>query len=497
MSHDPHATRASRMALPGTRLLLYRVWIVVGAIIIAATVLNVMGVLAPMILFLVVGSLVAFIESPIVNALDQRGVPRGLAAFIGLVVVVAAIVCLFMVVIPVFINQMLEVFAQLPDQLRDLGNWVVDISHRFASLSSSSSSFASQLDRALGSLADLATNFGTDMATNFGRGIVPFISGFTSTLFLVFLGLVLAYWLALDYPRIHREIGMLLGEGKEANYRLVVAVISSSMGGYMRGMVVTSLVNGVLAWIGLAIIGHPYAALMGVLTGLLHLIPVIGPAVSAGVASIIALFYQPMMAVWTLVWTMVAQNVTDNVISPKVMQSSVQVHPAMSLTALVIGSALMGPIGMVVAIPLSAAIKGVFVFYFETDTGRQLVSYDGAIFRGTPFHDAEGKPVPAFDALGDDRFVGESRIVDEDATPEAHAMPKPKADLENPWDALSILHRLEREGKGAHDSAADGGPASSDGAAGSRDGRPAGDGPTPVDGSGADDSARRSSDPRG
>ena len=64
-----------------------------------------------------------------------------------------------------------------------------------------------------------------------------------------------------------------------------------------------------------------------------------------------------MLALWTLVVTMVAQNVTDNVISPKVMQSSVQVHPIMSLTALVIGSALMGPIGMIIAIPLCAALK--------------------------------------------------------------------------------------------------------------------------------------------
>ena len=56
-----------------------------------------------------------------------------------------------------------------------------------------------------------------------------------------------------------------------------------------------------------------------------------------------------MLALWTLIVTMVAQNVTDNVISPKVMQSSVQVHPIMSLTALVIGSALMGPIGMIIA----------------------------------------------------------------------------------------------------------------------------------------------------
>ena len=105
---------------------------------------------------------------------------------------------------------------------------------------------------------------------------------------------------------------------------------------------------------------------------------------------------------------MVAQNVTDNVVSPKVMQSSVQIHPAMNLAALVVGSTLMGAIGMVVAIPLCAALKGLFVFYFEKSTGRALVAYNGAIFQGTPFRDDDGEPVPAFDALGDDSFVQES-----------------------------------------------------------------------------------------
>ena len=445
MSHDPQAMRAARRALPGTRLALYRVWIAVGAIIIAATALNVIGVLGPVILFLAVGSLVAFIEAPIVNGLERRRVPRALGALIGLVAVIAAVCALFVVIVPMFANQLLEVLVQLPANLRALGEWVVDLSHRFAALSASSGELASQVDSALNSLASVATRFGTDLAANLGRGVVPFISSFTSTLFVVFLGLVLAYWLALDYPRIHREIGEILGEGKEANYRLAVAVISSSIGGYMRGMVITSIVNGVLAWAGLAVIGHPYAALMGVLTGFMHLIPVVGPAISCLAACVIAIFYSPMMVLWTLVWTMVAQNVTDNVISPKVMQSSVQVHPAMSLTALVIGSALMGPLGMVIAIPLSAAIKGVFVFYFESDTGRQLVSYDGAIFRGTPFHDADGNPVPAFDALGDDKFVGESRIVDDGEAPDAQAAPKPKADpLDNPWSALASLHHPKK-----------------------------------------------------
>lgn len=135
---------------------------------------------------------------------------------------------------------------------------------------------------------------------------------------------------------------------------------------------------------------------------------------------------------------MVAQNLTDNVISPKVMQSTVQIHPAMSLAALVVGSSLLGALGMVIAIPLCAALKGLFIFYFEKQTGRAIVSYEGAIFKGTPFRDGQNRPVPAFDALGEDSFVTDSELLDDEVAPSGSAVPKPE--LDNPWGKIAFLH---------------------------------------------------------
>ncbi len=421
--------------LPGARLTLIRIWSLVGAIIIAATVLNVLGVLSPVIEFLAVGSLIAFVEAPIVNFLEHRNVPRGLGAFIGLVVVVAVITVFFMAFVPLLVEQCIEILTQLPTQLRELGQLLATQMQNFKMFSEGP--WAENLDSVFASLADIAQTYGRQFASDLGRGVMPFVSAIASQLFVVFLGLVLAYWLACDYPRIHREIGIIIGEDKETTYRFMVAIFSRSIGGYMRGMVITSIVGGVLAFIGFLIVGHPYASLMGLMTGILHLIPVVGPWISAALACVIAFMYSPWLALWTLVVTVVAQNITDNVVSPKVMQTAVQVHPAMSLSALVVGSALMGPLGMVVAIPLCAALKGTFVFYFEEDTKRQLVSYDGAFFRGTPFVDEAGHPVPAYDALGDDSFVSDSELIENEAAPSASAKPKPA--LDNPWPALNIL----------------------------------------------------------
>lgn len=413
----------------------FRVWTVVGLIIIGIALLNVFGVLAPVIEFLAVGSLIAFVASPIVNSLEHRGVSRGIGSLVGLVVVLAVIACVVMVIVPIFTEQVMEILTRLPGQLRMLGDLASQIAHDFKALSQGT--WASDIDTMLSSLADAASRFVTQLAGDVGKGMVPFISQFASQIFVVFLALVLAYWLARDYPVIHREIGTIVGEDRETSYRFMIAILSSSVGGYMRGMIITSFVGGLLAFIGFVVIRHPYAALMGVVTGLFHLIPVIGPCFSSVIACLLAFFTAPMLALWTLIVTVVAQNVTDNIVSPKVMQSAVQVHPAMSLTALVVGSSLMGALGMVVAIPLCAALKGLFVFYFEKETKRQLVAYDGAIFKGTPFRNEQGEPVPAFDALGDDRFVVDSELIDTDSVPEATALPKPE--LDNPWARLASL----------------------------------------------------------
>ena len=93
------------------------------------------------------------------------------------------------------------------------------------------------------------------------------------------------------------------------------------------------------------------------------------------------------------------------------MQSAVKIHPALSLVGIVAGGALGGAVGMVLAVPLTAAIKGLFVYYFESRTSRQLVSPDGAFFGGTAYSTPEGGPSPTFDALDDDTFIERSRLL--------------------------------------------------------------------------------------
>ena len=117
---DRARTDAAEAKLPGAGVIALRVWTVVGAIIIGIALLYVLGVLAPVVEFLAVGSLIAFIASPIVNALERKRIPRPVGAFIGLAAVILISLCVIMVIVPIFVDQVIEVLSRLPDQLQAL-----------------------------------------------------------------------------------------------------------------------------------------------------------------------------------------------------------------------------------------------------------------------------------------------------------------------------------------------------------------------------------------
>ena len=426
MKHDTE--RAER----AMRTTFFNIWIIIGVIIICAVAFQLIGSLSSVLLFLSVGAISSFMASPIVNFLERRGLPRGAGALIGVLVVIVCFFLLFALAIPMVTGQLIDLLRDAPSKLAALSGWAMRMENEYAIVEHLND--VVNIESLFASAQGMVNQALSGLLAAVRDGIVPMVNNIASMVFIVFLGFVLAFWLACDYPRINDEICRILPHDKADDYRLMVAVLSRSVGGYLRSTVINSVIQGFLAFVGFAIVGHPYAAAMGVLSGVLNIIPVVGPSISAIIATLIALVYSPMMAVWTMIMAMLSQNITDNVIAPKINQSTMQVHPVLSLTALVVGSTFGGAVGMIVALPLVAVIKSLFIFYFETRTGEQIVSYEGALFRGAPFRDAQGNPVPAFDALGDDGFVADSQILDEGAVPEAEAMPKPE--LENPWAKL-------------------------------------------------------------
>lgn len=421
------------------RLALMRVWTLVGLGIVAFTVFGILGRISSVLILLAVGCLVAYVSAPVVNALERLGVPRSLGALVAVLLVALLAFLLLFLLVPIFLSQATSLLRELPWRITQTSDMLVQII-RDHDLARQVSQFVDP-GEIIGSLQGLLTTTVSGLLSMVGSGLMPAISNIAQGLFLVFLGLVMAYWVARDYPRINEEICLVLGERRSADYRLLSAVISRSVGGYLRSTLFNSCFQGCFAFLAFSLIGHPYAGVLGVVAGALNFVPVVGPAVSNATATLVALFYSPSLAVATFFACAITQSITDNLVAPRVSQQTLQIHPVLSLTALALGSALLGTIGMVVAIPLCAIARGLFIFYFESRTATQLVSYEGALFKGTPYLDEEGRPAPASDALADPSFVDDpTRPICEG---DSCAVPVPRE--ATAWErAGALLARAER-----------------------------------------------------
>lgn len=378
----------------------YRVWGYIGIGIIFLVVAYSLGHIWDALSVLLFGALMAFIYAPIVNVLEKRfSVPRLLGTFIGLFAFFAVIILLGLLFVPPLTSQMAAFAHAVPGYVVGIQQAWNDIVAYFDTLDPG---LRNQISVTLSDLGKTAESWGGKLASTVGSGLFAGVSNMVSGIVMFFMACVISFWLAKDFPRMEREFSTIVGPRAGEDYRIITSVFGRSLGGYLKGLLITSSCTGFIAGMGFWIFGVPYSGLLGVITAVLNVIPYIGPWVGGILAFFVGLTVGWVPALLSIVITFCAQQFTDTFISPKVMQSAVSLHPALVIIALLGGGAIGGIIGMILAVPLTAAVKGVFVYYFEKRTGRQLVSRQGALFKGEPFLDARGNPRPACDALGVD-----------------------------------------------------------------------------------------------
>lgn len=395
-------------------------WACIGIIVLLAIALFIAGKLSKALELIFVGSILGFLASPITNWLEDRKIPRGAASGVGLLTVILIMIGALVIATGPIMAESLKFLRAAPsyfNQLQDMAVHVWDQfdAPQFASVKGIANSLVADISRS-------AIQITQDLARTISSSAVENIMSISDHLVTIGLGFILAFWLAKDYPIIIREFAIIAGPKRQDELVLMCSLLARSVSGYMRAQTITSVVNAAIVYVAFLIFGNPFAGLIAVVTGVLHFIPVIGPFISLLIATLFGLVTSPAQALIAFIIMSVAGMVTDNIIAPLVMRDTIKIHPALSLVGIIVGSALGGIPGMVLAIPLTAAARSAFVYYFEAATGRQLVSPEGAIFQSLAYRDLEGAPIPLYDATSDDSFLAHSRLadaIDEKFTPDS------------------------------------------------------------------------------
>ncbi len=176
---------------------------------------------------------------------------------------------------------------------------------------------------------------------------------FTSTLVVIAL---VVYFLA-GMPQIRLFFYRLAPASRRARVILLGDDIFTKVGGFVLGNVVTSVIAGLGTYLWMLALGIPYPILLGLFVALLDLIPVIGSTIGGAIVSLVALTVSLPVAIATLAFYIGYRLFEDYVLTPRIMGGAVKVPAVVSVVAVLVGGALLGIIGALVAIPVAAALR--------------------------------------------------------------------------------------------------------------------------------------------
>ena len=381
------------------------VWTIVGAIALTWVVVQLLNILSVPVAIVIWTTIIVFVLRGTVNKLEEIGINRTVGTAIGYVIMFAVLALVaFLLFSPgVGMNtQFANLIENVPVYVQGISDWANDMYARYAYMLEDESVRAFVTD-----VQASAMDWAGDFAKNSASGAIAFGTGLANAFMAIGFALVVAFWILMQLPQLGRECKRLVGDAHAEDLEMLHITFTRVMGGYIKGTLLQCAIIGVACGILFAVLGIPNSMALGGITGLLNIIPIIGPWLGGGLAAIVGIFVSPLVAVIAILGTIVIQQFVYTFISPKIMSDSVDIHPALTLIALMAGSALGGAmgglsgslVGMLASIPAVAVAKSVFVYYFEKRTGRRLVSKDGVFFLGTPSSSEDGDaPNPIADA---------------------------------------------------------------------------------------------------
>lgn len=319
-----------------------------------------------MLVSFVMAFVVNYLLSPIVNSLERKGVPRQTAILIPFLSTGVLIGLGIYNLLPIASQQFTLLESQLPKYQVDLANLVSAAEERFRGFSKLYNYSFSQT----------VNSWIIAQTTVISQALPEFISGSATVLILTPF---LAYFMLHDGRRISRSVLSMVPNNLFELALNLHYQLNAQMGGFIRARFLEAAIVGIVVWVGLQIADFPYAILLGVFAGVTNLIPYLGPLIGAVPAVVIALISQdammtPSIGLNLFIVTMIyllAQLIDIALIIPFVVARIVNLHPVTVIIVIIIGSQVMGVLGMMISIPVASAIKLVFQTFYRHMTEMQ------------------------------------------------------------------------------------------------------------------------------
>ena len=271
--------------------------------------------------------------SPSSDFLIKKRIPKILSVLIPYSIVIAVLILLIFPLVPFFISQVQLLLNNFPRYINQAAN-----------------TFNLNLDT-----SNIRNIFESDINA-LGKNALNVTGQIFSGFFSVFSVIIISFYLMLQREALKKQFIEFWPKKYQENALKTIVQIENKIGLWLRGQFVLSFTMGICVWIGLTILGLPFALPLGLMAGLLEIVPTIGPIISATLAVIVALTISPGLAISIIFFYILLQMLESHVLVPNIMQRAVGLNPIIIIIGVLIGSKFLGILGALLAVPFIVTV---------------------------------------------------------------------------------------------------------------------------------------------
>jgi len=314
--------------------------------------------LAPVISLIVIALFIVYTISPLVNFLISIKIKPLLAGMIASLLILFAVIMLFYLLIPGLILELRQMLVFLTSEL------IQDMPTLITRLDELDQRFNLQLSEIFIEYTDQFIRQAPGNIQQLLRSLTTISMGVVSQIWVVFALVFLVFYMVRDIDKVKHNLTLLFPRIYKENIVHLLSTIDEKVGAYIRGTLLKCIFVGILTWLGLSILGMPFALMLGILAGALNIILYVGPVMAAIPALLLAIMPDtPNFFLIALVYIIV-QILDAFVFTPFFLGKATDLSPLTVIVIVLIGAQLMGLLGIILAIPITATLKVLLFHYY-------------------------------------------------------------------------------------------------------------------------------------
>jgi predicted PurR-regulated permease PerM len=288
---------------------------------------------------------------PAIYELAKLRFPRWAAILTVLVAVIGAVVGISFVIIPVIVDQVSQLVAQVPGIVQTIENqnWIGVLGRRFG---------AKNVQSVINAISAIVTD--PSKWTGIASSVITVGFSIVSSIFGSIIVAILTIYFTASMPSIKRGVASLVPASRRTRFIDLSDQITRSVGRYVMGQVALALCNGVLSFLFLSIIGAPFTAVLAVVAFLFSLIPLVGTLTGSVIIVATCLIpgigSSPATALAAGIYYVIYMQVEAYVLNPNIMKRAVEVPGVIVVIAALAGGSLLGILGALIAVPVAASV---------------------------------------------------------------------------------------------------------------------------------------------